>query len=206
MGFFIRVKDFCYYNRKIIIACVLLVLFFSLYIFFENKTVKNDEVVVNNEFEIDEVVNDAEENIEEYIVDIKGAILNPGTYVVTLDNRVVDVINMAGGLLENSDTNGLNLSKKVVDEMIIYVPFIDDNNDFVDYEQSNDNTFNDDKISINNASVSELMNISGIGEVKAKNIVEYRNKNGLFKSIEDIKNVNGIGNSTFEKIKEYIKL
>ena len=62
-------------------------------------------------------------------------------------------------------------------------------------------TSKDNKISINTASITELMTIKGIGEVKAKNIIEYREKNGLFKSIEDITKVSGIGSSTFEKIK-----
>ena len=62
------------------------------------------------------------------------------------------------------------------------------------------------KISINTARLSELMNIKGIGEIKAKSIIEYREKNGLFKSIEDITKVKGIGSSTFEKIKDYIKV
>ena len=112
---------------------------------------------------------------------------------------------MAGGLLENCDTNDINLSKKVFDEMVIYVPFLGEKVEDIGLENQ-EVSYNDGKISINSASVSELMNISGIGEVKAKNIIEYRNKFGLFKSIEEIKNVSGIGNSTFEKIKAYIKL
>ena len=205
MGFFIRIRDFCYYNRKVIIGLFLLFLFIIIYIFYENSVVKSNEVVIDEKLEIEENVTIEEDFIEEFVVDIKGAVVNPGTYVVTIDNRVIDVINMAGGLLENCDTNDINLSKKVFDEMVIYVPFLGEKVEDIGLENQ-EVSYNDGKISINSASVSELMNISGIGEVKAKNIIEYRNKFGLFKSIEEIKNVSGIGNSTFEKIKAYIKL
>ena len=205
MGFFIRIRDFCYYNRKVIIGLFLLFLFIIIYIFYENSVVKSNEVVIDEKLEIEENVTIEEDFIEEFVVDIKGAVVNPGTYVVTIDNRVIDVINMAGGLLENCDTNDINLSKKVFDEMVIYVPFLGEKVEDIGLENK-EVSYNDGKISINSASVSELMNISGIGEVKAKNIIEYRNKFGLFKSIEEIKNVSGIGNSTFEKIKAYIKL
>ena len=94
--------------------------------------------------------------------------------------------------------------------MVIFIPFKNkDNNNVINEVTNNEVSYSqvsDDKVSINDASLSELMTINGIGEVKAKSIVEYRNNNGRFKSIEDIKNVSGIGNSTFEKIKNYIKL
>ena len=88
--------------------------------------------------------------------------------------------------------------------MLIIIPKVSESfNNNYDY---NNVVNNDGKVSINYGTLNSLMSINGIGEVKAQAIIDYRNNNGLFENIEDIKNVNGIGNSTFEKIKDYIKL
>ena len=209
MDIFIRFRDFCYYNRKII-CFALVVAFFVLFFYFEFSFSSVEENIVNEVVleKKDEVVLD-----NEYIcliVDIKGAVKSPGTYEVLNEKGIIDVINMAGGILDDGDTSNVNLSKKVSDEMVIFIPFKNkDNNNVINEVTNNEVSYSqvsDDKVSINDASLSELMTINGIGEVKAKSIVEYRNNNGRFKSIEDIKNVSGIGNSTFEKIKNYIKL
>ena len=221
MEFFIRFKDFCYYNRKIITLtffCLIVVLFFYFEFSYETTGGVSENIILENDLE-KEIVEEVTNN-NFVIVDIKGAVVNPGTYEMSEDDRVIDVIDMALGLLEDSDTTTINLSKKVYDEMVIYIPFKDDvsENDIVneyiyensknetDYSNVSNSVVTDGKISINNASLSDLMKIKGIGEVKALSIIEYRNSNGNFKSIEDIKNVSGIGNKTFEKIKEYIKL
>ena len=163
-------------------------------------------------------------------VDIKGEIQNPGLYEVSENSRVMDIIEKAGGLTKNADTSVINLSKKVKDEMVILVysknevqklkekeevniicPSVNDacvtneldeplveNNKTITKEESNK------KISINKATIEELQTLNGIGESKAKAIIEYRLKEGEFKTIEDIKNVNGIGDAAFEKIKNNI--
>ena len=131
---------------------------------------------------------------------------------------------MAEGLKEEGDVSTINLSQKIFDEMVIIIPSKTDikdkennsTNNLINNTpninintQTNNNINNknqDSKISINTADLSLLMTIKGIGEVKAKAIIEYRNKNGLFNKIEDITNVKGIGSSTFEKIKDYIKV
>lgn len=163
-------------------------------------------------------------------VDIKGSIINPGVYEIECTKRVIDVINLAGGLEEDADTSILNLSKKVKDEMYI---IIYSNNQIKEYKEkmlpakeiikkveekiicpdkSNDacenNTSNNvkevtGKININIATKEELMTLPGIGESKADKIIEYRNNN-KFNSIEDIKNISGIGESIFNKIKDNI--
>lgn len=169
-----------------------------------------------------------EEKVELLKVDIKGQIVNPGIYSVSSSARVIDVIEQAGGLTTNANTTVINLSKKVIDEMVIIIYSNDEVNDFKktkELEQQvqtqciqkdenslvNDacittNTETSSKVSINNASIQELQNLPGIGEAKAKDIITYREQNGPFKSIEDIKNVSGIGESLFAKIKDYITL
>ena len=123
-----------------------------------------------------------------YYVDIKGEVKDPGVYKLKEGSRVIDAINASGGLKENANTYSVNLSKKITDEMVIIVP------------SNSENTI----VNINTATTKELLSITGIGESKASNIIKYREENGNFSSIEDIKNVSGIGDSLFEKIKKYI--
>ena len=179
----------------------------------------------------------------EYKVDIKGAIVKPGVYIGNDTTRVIDIIDMAGGLLENSDITVINLSKKVFDEMVIIiytkeevekmlngeelnydniitdkeVLFPDIKNDAVIEEETDTNnetkeeTKKDENtkeeisiVNINTASLDELDTLPGIGPSKAQNIIDHRNVNGKFQSIEEILNVNGIGTSLYEQIKIYI--
>ena len=173
-----------------------------------------------------------EKEIEEYIVDIKGEVNNPGIYKLKKDSRVTDVIAMAGGLTENANTSVINLSKKINDEMVI---IIYSNYEVRNFEitkeleetvinkcnQKDNNSLKNDacietdsktkidtnsKISLNSATKEELMSLTGIGESKANDIISYRNSNGGFKNIEDIKNIKGIGDSIFAKIKDRLTL
>lgn len=169
-----------------------------------------------------------------YYVDIKGAVVNPNVYSVVEGARVIDVIRLAGGLTKQADTSVLNLSKKVSDEMTIIIYTDDDmvkfkkqlkpqeeiikyiekeckcpdpdiNDACTDTEENNDDG-DSTKVSLNNATKDELMTLSGIGEAKAQDIIDYRVSNGGFKTIDDIKNVTGIGDSIFAQIKDYITL
>lgn len=141
--------------------------------------------------------------------------------------RVIDVINEAGGLTENADTSVINLSKKIIDEMVIIIytkeqvinftkvketeKIIQDKCNQVDENSlKNDACITTDKInnkvSLNTATKEELMTLQGIGESKANDIIKYRETNGPFNSIEDIKNVPGIGENLFAQIKEDITI
>lgn len=199
-----KIKDFIYYNRKeLLIGALCLLTFFNF--FFKND---NKEVIINDSISDIEKKDDVEE--KKIIVDIKGEVVSPGTYEMSIDDRVQDVIKKAGGLTSKANTESINLSEKVTDEMLIVIPSIDSNTKPVEEKKpnttSNNNIVSDGKVSINKASIQELMTIKGIGEAKAKAIIDYRNKQGSFKNIDELKNVSGIGNSTFEKIKDYIKL
>jgi len=150
------------------------------------------------------------------VVDIKGQVVKPGIYEVDLETRVIDVINLAGGLKNNADTSLINLSKKVFDEMVIIVnskeEVLNSKNsqkivdDFFNNASVNDssNNIRSKKVNINTATLEVLTTLSGIGEAKARDIINYRIENGGFKAIEDIMNVSGIGESLFAKIKENI--
>lgn len=168
-------------------------------------------------------------------VDIKGLVATQGVYELEENSRVIDAINMAGGLLEGANTRSLNLSKILKDENVIIIenkqepekiieyvyqecncPKVNDaclnNKDVVNFQEENkvenDNESNEENklVSLNSATTEEIQSLPGIGEAKAKAIINYRDENGFFQSIDDIKNVSGIGEALFEKIKDYITL
>lgn len=165
-----------------------------------------------------------------YKVDIKGEVINPGIYSLDSNARVIDVINMAGGLTEVANTSVINLSKKISDEMVIIIYSNEQVANFVktkelekevlnECKQSADKQVVNDacievtddnqevkKVALNTATIEELMQLPGIGEAKAKDIISYRDSIGSFKTIEEIKNVSGIGDSVFAKIKDYLIL
>lgn len=152
-------------------------------------------------------------------VDIKGEVAHPGIYEVPENQRVMDIITAAGGLTALADTSGINLSKKVEDQMVIIVDkvgteekkFSVNNDARIDSRQAisskkKSDTSQSSIVSINNSSKEELMTLSGIGSSKAEAIISYRNSHGGFKTIEELLEVKGIGDSVFNKIKDNITL
>ncbi len=163
-----------------------------------NYKVNKEDIIVNND-----KINDEEEYI---YVDIKGEVINPNVYKIQKGLRVIDVINLAGGLTEESDTSNINLSKIVTDEMVIVIKSKNNEEVYIDSDVDiNNNNNNNQLIDINTCTIDELLTLPGIGESKANNIIEYRKKN-KFNTINDIMNVSGISESLFNKIKEYIKV
>ena len=137
-------------------------------------------------------------------VDIKGAVREPGVYQIEA-GRVIDAIRLAGGLTEQADENQLNLALKLVDQMVIYVPVQGESGDEQKWQPSDSSDSKEQKININTASEEELKQLDGIGPSKSAAIISYREEHGAFKKIEDIKQVSGIGEKTFEKFKEKIE-
>ena len=195
--------------------------------FYKNYDKEEDVVLDDKPLEKKDKKDEEIEEKEKLIsVDIKGEINAPGMYSIKTNMRVIDVINMAGGLTENADTTVINLSKRVVDEMVIIVYSREQVMNFEETKKNeeyildkcimpDENSLKNDacidnnqntsgKININTATLEDLMRLSGIGESKAKAIISYREQNGEFKSIEDIKKVPGIGESIYAQIKETI--
>ncbi len=139
------------------------------------------------------------------MVDVKGAVKNPGVYEIALDGRVKDAIAVSGGLTADADLNAINLAEKLKDEMIITVYKIGEAKQTVQ-NSSADKTDSGQKINVNQASISDLRQVPGIGEAKAKAIIEYREKEGLFQTLDDLKNVSGIGEKTVDKLKEHLEV
>ncbi len=156
-----------------------------------------------------QTIEEEEEAKEEglFVIDIKGAVLNPGVYRIESDKVVNDAITMAGGLLKDADTSNINLSKKVSDEMVINI-FTKEEVDALEpskepiLEEETSNT--DGKINVNTATLEELISLPGIGESKAKLIIDYRTTCGKILKKEEIKNIKGIGNAIYEKLEKYI--
>lgn len=222
------------YRKQIIIVClVLLFLGFFTYIgvdkYLKNKKEIEDTNLIIPKKNIED--DDKEKTSDKYLlVDIKGEVNTPGIYELVDGSRVIDVINKANGLTENANTSIINLSKKIKDEMVIIIYSNQEVEDFLKTKEienkkiesciqpdqnslindacidSSENTELTLKVSINNASIEDLMTLPGIGEAKAKSIIEYRDANGGFKSIEEIQNVSGIGENVFAKIKEFITI
>lgn len=170
----------------------------------ENKDETTIETKVTSETK-EEVETPQETEIPKDIsVYITGEIKNAGVYSIKKDTRINDVVALAGGLTENADVKKINLAKIVLDEEHIHVFAIGDSeivtNDYI----SNPTEQKSDIININTADMVQLMKLPSVGEVTATNIIAYRNENGNFKTIEDIKNVKRIGDITFDKIKDLI--
>ncbi len=151
-----------------------------------------------------------EEINDKFYVDIKGAVVSPGVYEVNDDMRVLDVVKLAGGLTEASDDKKVNLAEKLIDQMVIYIPEIGEEGfELVTQVSTGDKsiTEQDSKlININTSSASELQSLNGVGEKKAEKIIQFREENGSFKTIEDLKKVDGIGEKTFDSLKSQITI
>lgn len=220
------------YKNQLIIAGILLVglLAMSVPLIFASsnaidKSNDDDPCIPVSE------IKDEEDN---YIfVDIKGEVKKPGVYKMPSGSIVQDVIEEAGGLKSTAYTKNINLSKTLTNEMVIIInsksemknqttttKVADIKNDAqsnLDNAQTNNdacvcesnetttstNTNTSTLVNINTASKEELMSVSGIGASKADAIIVYRSES-KFNTIEDIKNVSGIGESLFAKIKDYI--
>ena len=143
------------------------------------------------------------------VVEIKGEVMNPDVYTLNEGSIIKDLIEAAGGLTQDADISNINRDKEIKNHELIVIRNINDPNieekGEAKYNETNEES-DDGKISINDSDLSKLKEIPGIGEVKANSIISYREKNNGFKSIEELKNVDGIGEKTFEKIKDSIKL
>lgn len=156
-----------------------------------------------------EVATDAtKERAETMIyVDIKGAVKVPGIYQLKNQQRIWDALALAGGVSEEADTTQVNYAQKVKDQMIIYVPkkgepvpqSLETLQESAPAQQNQE-----EKINLNTATEAELQTISGIGAKKAQEIIRFRDEQGPFKTVEELKNVSGIGEKTVERLKDML--
>lgn len=153
------------------------------------------------------------------IVDVKGAVKNPGVYSLSADSRVIDAILLAGGYSKNANSVSINHAQRLQDEMVIYVPKIGEEPSEIQAIASDQQSTptpstqtgsgsqtgsQSDKVNLNTADEATLMTLNGVRPSKAKAILSYRDDSGPFKTIEDLKNVTGIGDKTFENLRDFI--
>ena len=182
-------------------------------IFYLNQSTSSIDSVsldsyVENEREVTEIeeIENVEEQVNHYIVDVKGQVNFPGVYEVEEHLRVHDVIQLAGGFLEMANETAINLAQKISDEMVIYVPHLDEEINNASTATAWSPSQDEKKVSLNQATTGELEALPGIGPSKAAAIIKYREEVGAFKSIDELTNVSGIGEKTLEKLRDSLDL
>lgn len=199
----------------IFVIIVILVFGYEFYIKKDMELIKTDTksgIVEINDVEVSsyEEGNSNEENTEsspkKILVHIDGEIINPGVVELVEGARVIDVVNIAGGLTQYADEKRINLAKRVSDEEKIYIPRVGEDASEIDNittNQANSMSSNQGKINVNTATKEELQGLPGIGPVIAERIIEYR-RSHKFSNIDDLKKVSGIGDKKLDAIKEFI--
>ncbi|MGX4763539.1 helix-hairpin-helix domain-containing protein [Holzapfeliella sp. JNUCC 72] len=175
---------------------------------FESET--SGFIRINNLEKSDNVSEESHESQPETIkVDISGEIKMPGVYELNRDSRIHDLIKLAGGVTESANLNATNQSRVLKDQDKIIIKSMTSANS--ETLETGDNKTQDGekesgKIDLNTATESELQGITGIGQKKAQRIIDYRKKHGNFSSVDDLKNVTGIGDKFIESIRADVKV
>lgn len=211
-----ELKEFIFLHKDLIkkaalpVTVAAAVLFFWIWGINNEKTIEEKvstsaetESEYEEETDVSDIETGSDSKTEEAIyADISGCVVNPGVYQVEEGTRLFQLIEKAGGLTENADTESINRAETVSDgqKIIIYEKGLISESYDVNQIQKDSSG----KININKADETQLQEIPGVGPVTAERIIQYRKETGRFSSIEDIKNVSGIGEKTFEKIREHI--
>lgn len=152
---------------------------------------------------------------QKLMVDVKGAVKKPGVYEVKPGMRVVDGIELAGGLTESADRKNINMALQLSDQQVVYIPIKGEIKDFdpkhlmgtagnAGNESLASSSSAGELININTADKNALLTLNGIGDKKADQIISYREEQGGFKTIDDLKQVQGIGDKIFAGLKDSI--
>lgn len=205
-------------KQKIIVIAIAGIVAIGIMYFIYNKNQVKEDINIENEILVNNVsTNENNTNDDIVVIHITGSVKNPGIVKLKEGSRIEDAIEAAGGLTENADITKVNLAYIVEDGTKIKIPSASEEDigdeDIID-SKSGDNIIIEENtvwannttqtININKATEKEFQTLPGIGPSLASKIIEYRNQNGKFGSIEDIKNVNGVGDSKYEKIKDLI--
>lgn len=214
-----------YINKKTKILLIILIAIMAIgisYYAYQNEK-ESQNIIEQQNLEIEE--NKQEESSKEtkkIIVHVSGAVQNEGVIELEENSRIADAIEKAGGFREDAYTKDVNLAYKLEDGMKIYIPTMEEKenektnvivesnieteNNNSSYSNASDGKNTNSKVNINTASKEELDTLPGIGPSTAEKIINYRKEKGKFKSIEEIKDVSGIGDSKYENIKDMIEI
>lgn len=198
---------------KVIAGIVFLVIAFSFYVV-KDKTKNEDmtvssipEIGIENESKSTEAAVETEKSI--IMVDVAGAVVNPAVVKLPEGSRVFEAVEKAGGLAADADTRIINQAEILTDGQKLYIPTKQELEENQTLNSPSNFTYQKQAggsglININTADSDTLQQLTGVGPATAEKIINYRNENGKFMTIEDIKNVSGIGDKTFEKFKDRI--
>lgn len=196
-------------NLFIKIIIILIILVIIIYNFFISQ---NEE----DEFDISNIVVEHQnieiiEKINKIKIYVTGEVNNPGVFEMNENSRIEDAINLAGGLTSSANIKNVNLAFVLEDGQKLYIPNINDKEIEYISKENGENIIDGikssgSKININKASLEELQSLPGVGPSLAQKIITYRTENGKFNSIDDLKNVSGIGDKKFEGLKDNISI
>jgi competence protein ComEA len=206
---------------KVITGVIFLVITFAVFVI-KNNNSNDDWYTASKENSTEETVsgsgieNSNDKSMENIVVDIAGEVNQPSVYILPQGSRVYEGIDAAGGLTNEADTRTINLAAELSDGIKLYIPSKDEvdvmenrgevpieNNTFGINTNVSSSTSNS-IININTASKEELQKLPRIGPSMAEKIISYRNEYGRFKKKEELKNVSGIGEKTYEKLMNMI--
>lgn len=227
-----KIKNFINEKKKYIIIAFLVVLG-GIYYFNSHKaevdnsslvspSISNNQAKDNfNELQSSSISKSEESNTKtmktastKVTCDISGAVKHGGVYTLKQGARLVNLIEVAGGLTEKAQVKAINRAQLLKDQDQIYIPHEGEKVDQPSMTNTNANSNSSDQttsagidqIHLNSATVADLQKLSGIGQKRAEQIIQFRDANGGFKQIEDIKKVSGIGEKTFDKFKDQLAL
>jgi len=204
-------------KKRLVFILVLAILIVGGSFYFYDQKSKVNEVTMSPPSSSDLIVSSTQSEKDEIVVYISGAVNKPGILRVPAGSRVVDVVDAAGGLAPGADPSKVNLAKVVKDGTHVNVPIgklVTDKKTGTAVNSSSGQSQTSSKrsssggemVNINSADKNELDKLPGIGPSLADRIVEYRQENGSFRDLSELKNVAGIGETKFNQIKDKLSL
>lgn len=191
----------------IVVACIVLVVL-ALVRFVPTETSASQDFEAPAQAE-EQAASEQDSDVRQVGVDVEGAVASPGLYLVSADARVNDAVAAAGGMTSDADRQRVNLAQKVEDGMQVYVPSREEapaatGTTTTGEGQASSSGASKGKVNLNTASAEELQTLSGIGPSLSQRIIDYRQANGPFKSVDDLRKVSGIGDARFKSLKDLV--
>lgn len=198
------IKKYALYGGGVTI-CTLIVVVLVFVDFREERGTVSEIPPWLEESEEAELEEETEDGV--LVVDVKGMVASPGVYELEVGSRLFEAIEKAGGFTDSANREGVNLALRLEDEMVVYVPEEGEEEGAgpVLAVEMNE-TDHEDTININEATEADLLTLQGIGPSKAAAIIGYREENGPFATVEELMNVSGIGEKTFEALEPFIRV
>lgn len=194
------------YKIKVIMRMILLLFCMTVLVGCRKQ---DEEMVILEEVEMGEDSEETEsgemeEETNTIFIHVCGHVVSPGVYEIAEGCRIYEAVQIAGGMTENAAQDYINQAQVLADGQKIYIPSVEEVEQGIVQENTDTDTSAGMKININTASKEELMTLTGIGEVRAVAIISYRQAHGAFGDIEELMQVEGIKQGTYDKIKDQI--